>query len=184
MKGVAFFLLFIACCSGKEYTPKPRGYFRIEPPAAIYLPLSVKALPYSFSVSNQVTVELSQKENEHWINLNYTAFNAKVYCSYLPITKAQISKVVAESIDLAERLKAKVRASAYEDPDKKVYGIFFQLEGDAPSPIQFYLTDSISHFFRGALYYNQAPNRDSLAPMTEYLQKDIIELIQSFSWKN
>jgi hypothetical protein len=45
------------------------------------------------------------------------------------------------------------------------------------------LTDSVSRFFRGALLYDCAPNADSLAPVTRYLQADIMELIQSFRWK-
>lgn len=185
MKKIVFccFLLVETFLSCREYTPKPRGYFRIEPSSAIYLPLPIKDLPYSFSVSNRVCVELPDDENESWINLDYADFKAKIYCSYLSITKDRLAEVVHESIDLAERLKTKTKASAYENPDLKVYGALFELSGNVPSPIQFYLTDSLSHFFRGALYYDFAPNADSLAPVTDYLRKDIIELIQSFNWK-
>ena len=64
-----------------------------------------------------------------------------------------------------------------------VYGSLFMLDGESASPLQFMLTDSVSRFFRGALYYDCIPNADSLAPVTRYLKQDIVELIQSFKWK-
>ena len=57
------------------------------------------------------------------------------------------------------------------------------LDGESASPLQFMLTDSVSRFFRGALYYDCVPNADSLAPVTRYLKQDVVELIQSFNWK-
>ena len=64
-----------------------------------------------------------------------------------------------------------------------MYGSLFMLDGESASPLQFMLTDSVSRFFRGALYYDCIPNADSLAPVTRYLKQDIVELIQSFKWK-
>ncbi len=85
---------------------------------------------------------------------------------------------------LSRQSKAEgVLEKTYENADEKVYGSLFVLEGEAVSPIQFMLTDSVSRFFRGALYYEMRPNADSLAPVTRYLQEDIIELIQTFRWK-
>ena len=72
---------------------------------------------------------------------------------------------------------------AYSNPEASVYGSLFMLDGESASPLQFMLTDSVSHFFRGALYYDCIPNADSLAPVTRYLKQDIVELIQSFEWK-
>ena len=66
-----FFLFFLLCISCTEYTPKPRGYFRIEPPQARYQPLPLDSLPYAFNVSQLVTVELPPVGSpEGWINLS------------------------------------------------------------------------------------------------------------------
>ena len=51
------------------------------------------------------------------------------------------------------------------------------------SPVQFFLTDSTQHFFRAALYYNNVPNADSLAPVNEVIRRDIHHLIESFRWQ-
>lgn len=182
-----FFMFFLLCISCTEYTPKPRGYFRIEPPQARYQPLPLDSLPYGFNVSQLVTVELPpQGSPEGWINLSYPSLGVKVYCSYLPVTRKTLQTAEMESRSLVSRQAKQanaVKEQAYSNPDEKVYGSLFLLDGESASPVQFMLTDSSSNFFRGALYYDCVPNADSLAPLTDYLRKDIIELIQSFSWK-
>ena len=180
-------LFIFLCISCTEYTPKPRGYFRIEPPQARYQPLPLDSLPYGFNVSQLVTVELPPQESpEGWINLSYPSLGVKVYCSYLPVTRKTLQTAEMESRSLVSRQAKQsnaVKEQAYSNPDEKVYGSLFLLDGESASPVQFMLTDSSSNFFRGALYYDCVPNADSLAPLTDYLRKDIIELIQSFSWK-
>jgi hypothetical protein len=49
--------------------------------------------------------------------------------------------------------------------------------------VQFVLTDSVNHFFRGALYFNTVPNQDSLAPVVEYVKEDIIHLVETMRFK-
>ena len=97
----------------------------------------------------------------------------------LPVAENESRSLVARQIKQAEAVKEQ----AYSNPEERVYGSLFLLDGEAASPVQFMLTDSVSNFFRGALYYDCVPNADSLAPVTDYLRKDIIELIQSFTWK-
>lgn len=178
------YMLVSLLLSCTEYTPKPKGYFRLEPTQATYIKLPVEKSPYSFSVSDKVVIELPDEQQSGWINLSYPDFNVKIYCSYMSVTKETLPVATDESYQLADRITPQKKMLAYENPDQKVYGMLFELNGDVASPFQFYLTDSLSRFFRGALYYDTTPNVDSLAPMTEYLRKDIIELIQTFSWNN
>lgn len=175
------------CVSCAEYTPKPRGYFRIEPSPAAYQPLPLDDLPYTFDVSTGVTVELPPiGDPAGWINLSYPLLGAKIYCSYLTITPSTLETVMEESRRLVVRQSQNANAiteQSYINPDAKVYGYVYQLDGASVSPIQFTLTDSLSNFFRGSLIYDHRPNADSIAPVTQYIHADIIELIQSFNWK-
>lgn len=179
--------LLLLCISCVEYTPKPRGYFRIEPGAHTFTDLPLDDLPYTFRVSRLATVELPPHGSpEGWINLSYPALGVKIYCSYLPVTSSTLERAEEESRSLVLRQAknaAAIKEQAYSNPDNRVYGSLYLLDGESASPVQFMLTDSTSHFFRGALYYDCRPNADSLAPVTDYLRTDIIELIQSFSWK-
>lgn len=175
---------FFSCV---EYTPKPRGYFRIEPEQADYRLMSREGYLYQFNVSQAVDL-LSSPKGEEGIRmcLSYPELRAKIYCDYFPITPGSFDRVMEESRTLVSRqLKEGESASekAYSNPLNKVYGSLFLLTGECASPIQFLLTDSVSNFFRGALYFDCKSNVDSLAPAVRYIQDDIIELMQSFSWK-
>ncbi|WP_297906837.1 gliding motility protein GldD [uncultured Parabacteroides sp.] len=183
----SFLFLGIPCTSCVEYTPKPRGYVRIEPAKACYKSLDLESLPFNFDVSQATVIELpDQKTGVVGLNILYPELEAKLYCSYLPITPASLATAEAESRSfVARQIKSVNRVSekAYANPSADVYGSLFLLDGESASPIQFLLTDSVSNFFRGALYFDCKPNADSLAPAIQYIREDIIELIQTFSWK-
>ena len=89
--------LLALCVSCTEYTPKPRGYFRIEPPAPSYQALPVRDLPYTFRLSRWAEVELPPVGNPAgWINLSYPQLNVKLYCSYFSITPATLGRAEEE----------------------------------------------------------------------------------------
>lgn len=187
-KGIGWMLiLWGVCISCIEYTPKPRGYFRIEPPIPVYQSLPDLDLPYTFQISTFSEVELPPVGDfQGWINVSYPQLKAKLYCSYFPITAKRFVEVDDETRRLVVRQTKnpnQITVQAYHNPEAKVYGSLFMLGDAATSPIQFMLTDSSSHYFRGALYYDCIVNPDSLAPVTHYLKQDIIYLIQSFTWR-
>ena len=111
--------LLALCVSCTEYTPKSRGYFRIEPPAPSYQALPVRDLPYTFRLSRWAEVELPPVGNPAgWINLSYPQLNVKLYCSYFPITPATLGRAEEECRALVvrqskypERIKMQVQQS-------------------------------------------------------------------------
>ena len=64
-----------------------------------------------------------------------------------------------------------------------ITGIFFKVGGNAATSRQFFMSDSVKHFIRGALYFDTTPNADSLKPVQDFLQVDIDHLINTFRWK-
>lgn len=174
-------------CTGSGTTPKPKGFFRIDLPQAQYMDFSLDDVPCAFNVSQLVTVELPPAEtSDNWINLAYPTLNAKIYCSYHQISPAALTVMENECRELVAknaRNAASITERLFENPDMQVYGTLFRIEGETVSPFQFMLTDSSTRFFRGALYYECKPDIDSLAPVTQYLNENIVELIQSFHWK-
>jgi gliding motility-associated lipoprotein GldD len=175
------------CSACSDYTPKPRGYFRIEPPTPSYASLASEQLPYSFHVSSLARVELPAAGSpEGWLTVSYPSLGAKLYCSYLPVSRLSLGQVIHESNELVTR-QAKypqyVELQVFTNPEEGVYASLFESVGGGAVPIQFTLTDSARHFFRGTLLYDRPLNADSLAPVTRYLREDVVELIQSFHWK-
>ena len=70
----------------------------------------------------------------------------------------------------------------YVDPLNTVYGMYYEVIGDAASQAQFYLTDSVQHFLTGSLYFRAKPNYDSIYPSAVYIQNDIRVLMESLRW--
>ena len=67
--------------------------------------------------------------------------------------------------------------------DDRVYGMFYEVRGNAASQAQFYVTDSTEHFVTGSLYFYAKPNYDSIYPAAVYLQKDIRKIMETLKWK-
>ena len=183
---ILVFISIMCSCTG-NYTPKPKGFLRIEPPTAHYVIFDEAELPYSFSVSSQAIIELPPTDSAAlWMNIDYPELNAKIYCSYQQISESTLKDHMEESYRLAERAAgnaAAITEKFFENDDLNVFGALLLIEGESPSPVQFMLTDSITHFFRGALYFKHKTNADSVAPVTNYIKGDITELIQTFYWK-
>jgi gliding motility-associated lipoprotein GldD len=60
----------------------------------------------------------------------------------------------------------------------------FELSGQVPTQIQFYVTDSTKHFIRGALYFETASKNDSLLPVIKYIGNDIVKMLKTLKFKN
>jgi len=110
---------------------------------------------------------------------------AEITITYYPIHN-NLEQLIDDSYTLA--YKHSIRADDIQEKEfvnktENVYATVFDIKGNAASPMQFHITDSTMHFFRGSLYFRTRPNRDSLAPAIDYLEKDIIHLIESFRWQ-
>ncbi|MDR0542995.1 MAG: gliding motility protein GldD [Dysgonamonadaceae bacterium] len=173
------------CTACSHYSPKPSGYFRIDLPEPVY---RLREFPdFTCRISEQAQVEAaSDSAGNAFFNLAYPQWNARIYCSYLPVKKANLAQLSEECRKFAylHAMKADaIREQRYDHPEQKVYGLLYDIRGNVASPLQFVLTDSVRSFFRGALYFDNPPNQDSIVPVLEYINKDIQVLIASFQWK-
>jgi gliding motility-associated lipoprotein GldD len=180
------FILIYSC--QQDYIPKPHGYFRIDFPQKTYHQLDSAALPYKFDIPDygKVLPDKDRLAEPYWINLQITAHKAEVNISYKKVDK-NLSKLLEDSRTLAYKHSIKADAineRIFVNPRKKVYGTIYVIEGNAASPLQFYLTDSTKNFLRGALYIREVPNIDSLRPVIDFLTPDVIRLIETTEWKN
>ncbi|MEI7830881.1 MAG: gliding motility lipoprotein GldD [Prolixibacteraceae bacterium] len=170
----------------KDQTPKPRGYYRIEFPVKSYRPLN-EPLPYGFSIPIYaiVTPDLLNPDQTDWITIEIPGNHAQIHISYKKIDH-NLSRLIEESRSLV--LKHIQKASSIDEqlfvnPAKKMYGTLYTLKGNSASPLQFYLTDSVRNFLRGALYIKEVPNYDSLRPVINFLSQDVIKMIETTEWK-
>lgn len=96
-----------------------------------------------------------------------------------------LDKLINDAFKLTYKHTLKADGIAEEDINtpNNVHGLFYEVGGNAASAKQFYVTDSICHYLRGALYFYAPPNADSLAPMQKFLQEDMWHLVNTLKWK-
>jgi gliding motility-associated lipoprotein GldD len=176
---------FISC--EQSYSPKPRGFFRIDLPEKHYLTFDT-TFPYSFEypVYSTITGDPHSPDEKYWINLNFPDFKATVHISYKPVDNNLVNyledahTLVTKHISKADAISD----SLIINGNRNLFGLAYSLEGSgAASPYQFFITDSSSNFVRGALYFNVVPNNDSLEPVINFIKKDIVHLFATFRWK-
>lgn len=176
-------------CNGNSYSPKPRGYHHIVLPKKSYR-LFDKGCAYSFDypIYAEMIPEESKSQQSCWYNLYFKQFNGRLHMTYYDVfSKKEYEGLVEDARTFA--FKHTVKANAIDQklisyPEKKVYGIYYAIEGNTASSVQFFLTDSVKHYFRGALYFNERPKYDSIQPVVSFIKKDIDKMIETFKWKN
>ena len=187
---IILFSILVGC--KQNYTPKPRGFFRINFPEKKYHPLN-NGFPYQFEIPDysEIKADSRNPDQPFWINVTIPASKAEMHISYYDLQKNSKTDrlILGEFIEESRRLayQHSIKADAIEEqifmnPRRKVFGTIYKIGGNAASQMKFFLTDSTNHFLRGALYIREVPNIDSLKPIIDFLEPDVIRLIETTSW--
>lgn len=185
-------ILAVICVScNEDYTPKPKAYLRLSYPQAEYSKI-VSEAPFTFE-TNALASKIKSKKlkattESYGINIEYPALKGTIFLTYKSINGNQKNLIDfltdAQKFTLEHTSKAdEIPVFPYENKERKVYGVFSEVKGNVASPAQFYVTDSVNHFLVGSLYFKVKPNYDSILPAANYLQKDIIHIMESLNWK-
>jgi gliding motility-associated lipoprotein GldD len=192
---IVLLLIFIIASSGCRHisVPKPRGHFRIDLPVRQYVLFNEngekdKTLPLSFEYPGygNLTFHEDHGSQQGWFNIEFPAYKAKIYLTYKDVHN-DLDSLLEQSYDLNIKYHVSkadaIKENVLSISDNKVYGILYDLKGNTASAVEFYVTDSISHYLRGSLYFAAEPNADSLAPVVEFFREDILHLIETLKWK-
>ncbi len=180
-------LLLMSC--RPNHTPKPRAYFRIDLPERNYQTFD-SIYPYGFEYPTYAEFLPDQRDNaeDFWADIFFPDFDGRIHLSYKPVTNEnELAGYFEDARVFIHRHIPKasgIREELFVHENHNVYGMLFHIRGrEAASPLQFYATDSLSHFLRGALYFNVAPNNDSLAPVILHLEEDIRHFMHTLVWQ-
>ncbi len=126
-----------------------------------------------------------ETDSENWTNIDFPMFSSRLHLTYKPVF-SNLEELVQDAHEYV--MKHTIKADAivqtrFDHPEERVYGVLFDIRGNAASAVQFYLTDSVANFLRGALYFYHEPNYDSLSPVIQYLRDDVVRIMESMKWK-
>ena len=180
------FLFFIAittsivsCKDG--VLPKPKAYLSLDYPKPNYSNFD-KTCGYTFQYNTLGKVV--DKGNCNF-DIDYPTLKATVYLNYKPVNN-NIEKLLrdAQKLTYEHVIKADgISEQPYANKERKAYGMFYEVGGNAASQSQFYLTDSTKHFLVGSVYFYAKPNYDSVLPAADYIKNDLRMLMESLKWK-
>ncbi|MEE2616583.1 MAG: gliding motility lipoprotein GldD [Bacteroidota bacterium] len=184
-------VIFIVLFGCENYfLPKQSAYLRLDYPKPEYKLINDKDFPFFFEANTRLS-EISDIDiNLRSIDfiINYNQLNAQINFQYKNVNSSE--KLKAYILDLKSTIEThsmmanSVKIKDYSLKEKNIFGRIFDLSGNVASPYQFYLTDSINNIISGLVYFNIKPNYDSILPAINYIENDIIHLIESFDWKN
>jgi len=190
------FLIFSVIAGGcrEVPVPKPKGYFRIDLPERNYTMINdsitkSRNLPLSFEYPSYGNLSFEQDSNSEpgWFNIDFKAYKAKIYLTYIDIKNdLEILMEQTYKINVKNHI---IKADAINEqiinkPENRIYGIFYDLQGNTATAVQFFVTDSTRHYLRGSLYFASEPNPDSLAPVIGFFRKDMLHLIETLKWND
>jgi gliding motility-associated lipoprotein GldD len=189
--GYLFLGAFLCVSCGKNYVPKPKGYLRLEYPKALYKEADTK-LPFDFEVNTEgselKSKRLQSSTESYAVTIEYPLLKGTIFLTYKSIDANRENLIAflkdAQNLPQKHMIKADgILEERYENSNDKVYGMFYEVGGDAASQSQFYVTDSVNHFLTGSLYFYAKPNYDSILPAANYLEKDIKHIMETIKWK-
>lgn len=178
----AMVFITMLICSCTEVLPKPKAMLRLEYDEPNYMAYAPDNCPYWFELNNNA---ITSKVNECNLTLRYPEMKGSIYVSYRTVNGdldkllSDVQKLTYEHVVKAD----KIVEQPYINQDDKKYGMFYEVTGNAASQSQFYLTDSVSHFITGSIYFNSKPNYDSILPAAVYLKDDVRKIMESLKWR-
>ncbi len=180
--------LFMAC--GDDPIPKPRAYLRLEYPQPDYKDVDV-ALPFTFERNKLAerirNIKIDPKNKTYGVDIDYPTLKGTIYLTYKNVnSREQLFSYIKDAQNLTQEhvIKAdEIAERPYLNNEHNVFGMFYEVGGNAASQSQFYVTDSTNHFLNGSLYFYAKPNYDSIYPAAVYLKNDIQHIMESLRWK-
>jgi len=191
MKNLSFFLLLVICvsCGNDSFIPKPKAFLRLEYPKPQYQEVDID-LPFTFEknslANNFGNVKSSSNKKTIGLEVTYPSIKATIFLTYKKIDSSNLQLFIKDARNITESHAKKaegIKPFEYENFENKVYGMFYEVDGNVASQAQFYVTDSINHFLTGSLYFYIKPNYDSILPAADYLKKDIQHIMETLKWK-
>lgn len=180
---IAVFSTVLFCVVGckDDVLPKPASHLRLDYPVAEYVRYETDC-PFTFDLNSEGKV----KQNKGCdLSIDYPKMKATIYLTYKPV-RNNIDSLLADAQKLTYKHVVKaddIIEQPFMNSKDKVFGMFYQVNGNAATNTQFYVTDSTKHFIECSVYFYAKPNFDSIMPATSYVRNDLQILMETLRWK-
>ncbi len=190
MKNLLLLYIMVLCVScGNNPIPKPKAFLRLDYPKPQYKEVNID-IPFTFEKNSLASSIGKIKASEHQktlgIDITYPTIKATIFLTYKKVNSTSLQRYIVDAQNITQSHARKADAiieQSFTNFEQHIYGMFYEVDGNAASQSQFYVTDSINHFLTGSLYFYVKPNYDSILPAVDYLKKDIQHIMETLKWK-
>ncbi|MBQ0117264.1 MAG: gliding motility lipoprotein GldD [Flavobacterium sp.] len=175
----ALIAVVLVSCGG-EVLPKPKAFLSLDYDKSSY---EKQETPCAFNFEMNQHAKLVSNSDCSF-QIEYPKMKATVYLTYQKVNN-DLDKLlqVAQTATYDHVIKAdEILEQPFMNNDKRVYGMYYKVGGDAATNARFYVTDSTKHFVVASLYFYAKPNYDSIYPATNYIINDMRKMMESFEW--
>ena len=179
MGNVSLIFLLIYGCN-EEVLPKPKAELRLD--YSNPEPTEFESDNFRFDYNKSARIK---SRNSGSFTLEYPEMKGEIFINYRRV-RDNIGKLLsdAQRLSFEHSVKADgIIEQPFVNEEDHVYGMFYEVSGNAASQAQFYVTDSTEHFLTGSLYFLVKPNYDSIYPAAAYLQNDMRTIMETLEWK-
>lgn len=175
-------LISLSSCQS-DVQPKAKAFLDLDYPEHRYKQLNTNCA-FKFDVNELVNIDQSKNYEQCSFNIVYPQMHATIFFSYKKVNNNLDALLTdAQKLPLKHTIKADaIEVDVYTNDEARTYGNFYEVEGDAASQAQFYLTDSVNHFVTASIYFKTQPNYDSILPAAAYIKKDLKQIVESLRW--
>jgi len=174
-------MLTLVSCK-KEATPKPNAYLALNYPAQEYKTYTNSYHHFTFDLNK--TAEVKELKSTAF-EVHYPEMKATIFLNYKTVNNNLDALLKdAQKLTYEHFIKAdEIVEQPFINSKDRVYGMFYNVEGDAATNVQFYATDSVKNFVVASLYFYAKPNFDSILPASHYIQQDMRQILESIKWE-
>lgn len=179
LMGFGLLILSQIACKKTDFFPRPKAYLSLTYPAANYNVYENEF--YKLPFNDRAFIK---NETQKSIELYYTELKASLFLNYtsMEIPYETLKKGIETKLGEHQKKATAIIAFPYKNPNNKKEGVLYEIQGNAASAAQFYISDGKNHFLSGALYFNIKPQYDSIYPAAHYLLNDMREIMDYISW--
>ncbi|MBM1104848.1 gliding motility lipoprotein GldD [Aurantibacter crassamenti] len=176
--------VFILFGCKEDVLPKPKAQLRLDYPKGKYEKIDAGYYSFDKNVLAEI-VEDAKNKGQGDVVLDYPIMKGSIFITHKKV-KNNLQKLMIDAQKLSYEHATQadgIKPSEFYNAEEKIFGMYYEVSGDAASQAQFFVTDSTDNFVTGSLYFYVKPNYDSIYPAAAYLQNDIRVIMESLRWK-
>ena len=185
---LAFSGLFYLACSSSPPAPMPRpiGYPRLDLPTDFgYDVFEREGCSYSFEYPDFAEVSRFRSDS-CWVDIYFPPLECTWHITYRESEEERNSRAFSLEEHRSLIYKHSKKASNIINSPlahSNGYGNLYEVFGNVGTPAQIFFSDSTdSQIVMTSFYYNASLQSDSLLPVSEFMKKELLKMVESIRW--